>query len=96
MASNNSAPHVFNPTAEDAYWQDAFRKEPYYKPELDYQDYSPAYRVGYTGPLRRGGSFNALEGELHRDWEQVKGPSRLTWDEARQATRAAWRRVVER
>ena len=87
-------PAVINPTAEDAYWREAFKDEPYYKPDLSYDDYSPAYRVGYTGPLRREGSFEALEDALHQDWDRVKGRSRLSWDEARLATQAAWERVA--
>jgi hypothetical protein len=85
---------VINPTREDAYWQREFDKQPYYRPELSYDDYSPAYRVGYTGPLRRQGSFDALESDLRQDWQKVKGRSRLTWPEAREATRAAWERVA--
>jgi hypothetical protein len=87
-------PGVINPTAEDAYWREAFKEEPYYKPDLSYDDYSPAYRVGYTGPLRREGSFESLEDVLHQDWNRVKGRSRLSWDEARLATQAAWDRVA--
>ncbi len=86
---------MINPTAEDAYWRQAFRQEPYYRAQLSYEDYSPAYRVGYTGPLRREGSFASLETLLRQDWERVKGRSRLSWDEAREATRAAWERVAE-
>jgi hypothetical protein len=85
---------VINPTSEDAYWQREFTKQPYYRPELSYDDYGPAFRVGYTGPLRREGSFEALEGALQADWTQVKGRSRLSWHEALQATRAAWDRVA--
>ena len=91
------SPHAaINPTAEDAYWRQAFRDEPYYQPDLAYEDYSPAYRVGYTGPLRREGTFDSLEAVLRQDWEQVKGRSRLQWDEARLAAQAAWERVTER
>lgn len=85
---------AINPTREDAYWQREFTRQPYYRPDLSYDDYSPAYRVGYTGPLRREGSFDALESDLRQDWQQVKGRSRLTWPEAREATRAAWERVA--
>ena len=85
---------VINPTREDAYWQREFTRQPYYRADLSYDDYSPAYRVGYTGPLRREGSFDALESALRQDWQQVKGRSRLTWPEAREATRAAWERVA--
>ena len=87
---------VINPTAEDAHWRRAFKDEPYHAPEMAYEDYSPAYRVGYTGPLRREGSFHALEEQLREDWDRVKGRSRLTWPQARVAIRAAWDRVAER
>ncbi|MBA2964979.1 MULTISPECIES: hypothetical protein [Ramlibacter] len=86
---------LINPTAEDAHWQLSFRTEPYYRAGLGYDDYGPAYRVGYTAPLRRSGRFDELEDTLRLDWERVKGRSRLTWDEARGAVQAAWARVCD-
>ena len=94
MSLVEAPPPVINPTAEDAYWRAAFKDEPYYQAHMSYDDYSPAYRVGYTGPLRREGSFEQLEEALHEDWERVKGRSRLCWEDARVATRAAWERVA--
>lgn len=85
---------VINPMAEDAYWREAFRQEPYYQPDLNFEDYGPAYRVGYTAPLRREGSFNTLERALAQDFDRVRGRSRLSWEQARKATRAAWERAV--
>ena len=84
-----------NPTAEDAYWREAFRNEPYYRDTYSYDDYSPAYRVGYTGPVRRDGEFEQLEHALKDDFQRVRGRSRLGWEEAREATHAAWRRVTK-
>lgn len=89
------APPAINPTAEDAYWRNTFRREPYYKAELGFDDYGPAYRVGYTAPVRRSGPFAALEEALRGDWAQVKGRSRLSWEEARQAARAAWEHATQ-
>jgi hypothetical protein len=88
-----SAP-VINPTAEEAYWREAYRREPYYRDEFTYEDYGPAFRVGYTAPVRRPGEFDQLEGELRKDFDQVRGRSRLRWEEAREATHAAWRRAT--
>jgi len=85
---------VINPTAEEAYWRDAYRREPYYRNEFTYEDYSPAYRVGYTGPVRRSGEFAELELALKDDFDRVRGRSRLRWEEAREATRAAWHRAT--
>jgi hypothetical protein len=96
MSTEFACPPAINPTAEEAYWREAFRREPYFRADLDYDDYSPAYRVGYTGPVRRAGEFDQIEGELKNDFQQVRGRSRLRWEDAREATRAAWRRVTER
>ena len=93
MSHELAAPPAINPTAEEAYWRDAYRREPYYRAEFSYEDYSPAYRVGYTGPVRREGEFDELEHALKDDFQRVRGRSRLRWEEAREATRAAWRRV---
>jgi hypothetical protein len=85
---------LINPTAEDAHWQQSFRAEPYYRSGLGYDDYGPAYRVGYTAPLRRSGGWDELEDALRLDWERVKGRSRLNWDAAREAVQAAWARAT--
>lgn len=95
MTTELAAPPCINPTAEEAYWREAYRREPYYRSEYSYDDYGPAYRVGYTGPLRREGEFDALEGALKDDFDRVRGKSRLKWEEARDAARAAWRRVKQ-
>lgn len=79
---------------EDAYWCHAFRRERYYSPQLDYEDYAPAYCVGYAGFAQYGGSFEEAERSLAANWERIKGGSRLRFDEARQAMRAAWERMA--
>jgi hypothetical protein len=94
MTTEYAALPLINPMAEEAYWREAYRREPYYRDDLTYEDYGPAYRVGYTGPVRRQGEFEQLEGELKRDFDQVRGRSRLRWEDAREATRAAWRRAM--
>lgn len=85
---------LINPTVEDAHWQRSFRAQPYYRSGLGYDDYGPAYRVGYTAPLRREGDFEDLQEALRLDWESVKGRSRLAWPEARDVIHAAWARVT--
>jgi hypothetical protein len=94
MTLQRSTPPLVNPTAEEAYWRDAYRREPYFRGEFTYEDYGPAYRVGYTGPVRRTGDFEQLEPVLRDDFDRVRGKSRLRWEEAREATRAAWRRAT--
>jgi len=84
-----------NPTAEDAYWRQHYRNEPYYEQSYTYEDYQGAYRTGYEGYGKWGGSgkaYEEVEPELRRSYEQNYGKSRLKWERARHASRAAWNR----
>jgi hypothetical protein len=85
-----------NPGREDAFWHEAFRRERYFTPGLDYEDYAPAYCVGYIGFAQYGGSFGDAEKSLCANWERIKGDSRLDWSDALLAMRAAWDRMAER
>ncbi len=83
-----------NPTAEDAYWREQFRNEPYYVQSRTYDDYAPAYRTGYEAYGRyRGKRFDDVQAELEREYNATRGTSSLTWLEAKRASRAAWDRV---
>ena len=83
-----------NPTAEAEYWSSTYKNEPYINQAYGYDDYGPAYKLGYEGRSRYAGrKFNEVENELANDWETTKGNSRLAWNDAKHATRAAWHRV---
>lgn len=79
---------------EDAHWARAHSREHYYKPGLDYEDYAPAYCVGYIGHAQYGGRFEDAERSLCANWERIKGDSRLSLDDALLAMRAAWDRMA--
>ena len=79
-----------DPQVEDAYWQSVYWGQSYYRAELQYDDYAPAYCVGYIGCAQYGGCFEEAEKSLCANWVRIKGDSRLTLDEAMQAIRAAW------
>jgi hypothetical protein len=78
------------PEVEDAYWQSVYWSQPYYRAECGYDDYAPAYCVGYIGYAQYGGRFEDAEKCLCANWMRIKGDSRLTIEEALQAIRAAW------
>jgi hypothetical protein len=78
----------------DAHWKTAYWRERYYHPDYDYEDYAPAYCVGYIGHAQYGGDYDDAEKSLCANWERIKGASRLTLAEARQAMRAAWDRAA--
>jgi hypothetical protein len=79
-----------DPAREDAYWQQAYWAEPYYRAECGYDDYAPAYCVGYCGYAQYGGRFEDAEKSLCANWFRIKGDSCLEVEEAMQAIRAAW------
>lgn len=78
---------------EDSYWRDAHTSEPYYRPGFTYDDYQPAYRMGYSSRARdEGGSYDQYEQAFRNDWDTMKGESRLAWEDAKHAVRAGWHR----
>lgn len=85
-----------NAQAEDAYWRRTFWRERYYSPGLDYEDFAPAYCVGYVGYAQYGGDYSEAERSLWANWERIKGDSRLSMEAAGQAMRAAWDRMAGR
>jgi hypothetical protein len=90
----SSAPYRIDAGAEDKYWRSSYEKEPYYNKSYGYDDYQPAYKLGYEGRGRYlGTTYNEVEDELSGDWEKVKGKSRLMWNDAKNAVRAGWHRV---
>lgn len=81
-----------NPTQEDAYWRESHTREPYYEAGRSYDDYRPAYEIGWDG-RSQGADFDAAEQRFASEWDQRRGTSALTWEQARPATRAAWERA---
>lgn len=87
---------LIDPTVEDRYWKDNYSSRPYVPSGASYNDYGPAYRYGYeTYPKYHGRMFDDVEPDLSRDWERFKGTSRLTWNEAKYATRDSFQRVSD-
>jgi hypothetical protein len=93
-AAGEAVNPTVDPQAEEEYWREAYVDAPYYSAGRMYDDYAPAYRLGYTGRSRYDGTFGDHEEALAREWESHGGDSRLTWDEARPAVRDAWERVT--
>ena len=85
---------VINPAAEDSYWRGAHESAPYALSGYSYDDYAPAYHLGYNSPSRYDSTYETSEPHLRSQWESVKGTSRLSWEEAKDATRAAWNRAT--
>jgi uncharacterized protein (TIGR02284 family) len=81
------------PGTEAQYWREVYSREPYYDAARNFEDYGPAYELGWTGYAKYGGEFDTADRVLANDWEVRKGVSRLAWPQARAACRAAWQRA---
>jgi len=82
-----------DPEAEDAYWQKQYRHEPYYESEYAFDDYGPAYRLGWQRYSPHE-SFESVEKAMSDEWAQGRGSSKLEWHHARDAAKAGWSRVA--
>ncbi|CAB5691491.1 Domain of uncharacterised function (DUF2383) [Delftia tsuruhatensis] len=94
--AGKGAAEAVNPTVEDAYWRDAYQHEPYYVAGRSYEEYRPAYELGWSAAARPDADFDAFESEWERQWTSRRGTSHLEWDQARPAARAAWDRAARR
>jgi len=81
------------PADEILYWRETYSREPYYEQGRLYEDYGPAYELGWLGYRQYGGDFEVADRALANDWDMRKGVSDLSWEQARPATRAAWQRA---
>jgi phage tail tape-measure protein len=80
-----------DPTVVDSHWRGRYEREPYYESGMTYDDYAPSYRLGAEARQRNvEAKFDDVEHALARDYEKVKGKSRLEWDKAKRAARAGW------
>lgn len=80
-----------DPTREDAYWRENHARQGWANGR-SYDEFRPAYRVGYEGYARYGGvgTFDDREEELRQEYE--KSQAKLAWNDVRPASRAAWQR----
>ncbi len=92
MAGKAAAESV-NPTEQEAHWRNNYTREPYYQAGRTYNDYGPAYELGWNYRARYGNDFDNHESSLAADWENQRSVSKLSWPQARDASRAAWKRV---
>ena len=83
-----------DPTVEHVYWRQHYASCSHVKAGTSYEEYAPAYQYGWESQSRlHGKTFEQAESTLQRDWDKVKGASKLSWDEAKKAVRDSWHRV---
>lgn len=95
--SGHGVAEAIDPVAEDAFWRGELMGRPYYDSQFNFeQDYAPAFGFGYyLCSIFPSWTFQEAEDEFQRDWQRIKGESRLEWAQARGATQDAWDRYNE-
>ncbi|MPZ42724.1 MAG: hypothetical protein GEV05_04815 [Betaproteobacteria bacterium] len=94
--AGKSVAEKIDPTVEDAYWRERYVHEPYYEEGRGWDDYAPAYRVGYEGRSRyytEPRSFEEVERDIEAEYNRRRAANGLSWDKARRPARAAWDRI---
>jgi uncharacterized protein (TIGR02284 family) len=86
-------PSAAYPASEADYWREAYSNEPYYQSGRSFEDYGPAYELGWISYSVYGGDFDAANRVMANDWQLRKGVSAMSWDKARPAARAGWQRA---
>ncbi len=85
---------VVDPTAEEAYWASNYEKRPYVEQGASYESYRPAYRYGYDARAQHADrAFHEVDADLSKSWDERRGSSTLSWDQARPAVRDAFDRT---
>jgi hypothetical protein len=93
LVSRDAAAKV-DAAAEERYWMENYAEQPFYDPNYSFEDYLPAYRAGWEGRARFPNCrFEEVERDLQMEYSWNRGESRLLWQHARQAMRAAWERA---
>src|SRR5438105_1030179 len=67
-----------DPKLEELYWAENFKTRPYYKSTDKYEQYLPAYRLGWESAVRKefaNRDFEQIEPQLEREWKQKHGAS---------------------
>ena len=76
---------------ENAYWHIQFAQEPYYVAGRGYDQYKPAYELGWMAAFQHSDAgFAELVQELEMQWSAQTTTSLLPWREVRQAVKDAW------
>ena len=83
-----------NPTEYSRYFEDSYKRAPYFVSGSEWRDYEPAYKYSYDAYGKHDGkAFEEVQDTLERNWDAAKGNSRLAWAEAKSAVREGWHHI---
>lgn len=80
---------------ENKYWRKHFAHCPYYVAGRSYDQYQPAYELGWLNAMQHPhSSFDALEAHLAQQWSSQRSTSLLSWNEVSLAVQDAWKHAL--
>ena len=80
---------------ENKYWRKHFAHRPYYVAGRSYDQYQPAYELGWLNAiLHPHSSFDTLEAHLAQQWSSQRSTSLLPWNEVSSAVQDAWQHAL--
>lgn len=80
-----------DPTAETGYWRENYKDRPNVKAGVTYDKYQPAYQYGVEARIQHPGqSWDDVNDELQRGWNQRQDVSALSWDQAEDTCYYGW------
>lgn len=85
------------PAAEKAFWHTQYRFEPYFVTGRSFDQYYPAYQLGWEAAQQSRGEtadFETLDRELNQRWLTQHDSSLLSWGQVKLAVKAAWERGI--
>lgn len=86
------------PASEKAFWHTQYRREPYFVTGRSFDQYYPAYQLGWEAAKDgnvQNSDFEALDRELNQRWLTQHDSSLLSWSQVKLAVKAAWERGIK-
>lgn len=92
-ANGNPTIQATQDVLQDAFWHDHYHLQPYYVSGRGYDQYRPAYELGWKAAVQYPGDLNSVLPVLEAQWPGAKGTSLLAWRQVSKAVQAAWERM---
>lgn len=78
---------------QDEFWHDHYHLQSYYVNGRGYDQYRPAYQLGWTAAQQNSADLATVMPLLEAQWSDRSGASLLAWRQVSSAVQAAWERV---
>lgn len=92
-ANGNHRSQVSDDALQDMFWHDHYHLQPYYVNGRGYDQYRPAYEMGWKAAAQFSGDFASVAAVLEEQWPARSAGSLLSWRQVCGAVQAAWERV---